>query len=163
MTTTTSWRVRARRALRRAYERGLRDGRTAAREEVTRPEISVRLPYREQPEVDVEFYDDAGDLLGNGTATLEPKVNASGIILTARATYTGTRGARVARLVVWIGDVQRVGIARNPMQLAAGDTLVISFNVRVGLNPGGFWWGDDIDPDLPPPSPELVNEQSWRR
>lgn len=163
MTTTTSWRARARRALRRAYERGLRDGRKAAKAEVTQPEISARLPYREQPELDVEFYDESGDLLGHGSATLQPKVNASGIIITATATYKGTRASRVARLMVWIGDVQRVGIARRPMELAAGDTLVISFNLRVGLNPGGFWWGEDIDPDLPPPSPELVNEQSWRR
>ncbi len=110
-------------------------------------------PFREKPEIDVEFHNPAGEPVGDTVAVLEVRINARGIVLHGSIRFTAPDNLIVGGYVVWIGD-QRMTAKMNSRDLQKGDTYCIEFDIPISLT-GEIDNRDRGPPEpVPPPVPQ---------
>jgi hypothetical protein len=114
-------------------------------------------PFRGKPEVDVEFFNVAGDSCGSSTVGLGLRINDRGILIISdtRVGFTAPRRMTLGGYRVWVGsDMLEAKI--DPVPLARGDTYLLALNlpIRIGRDIGHDPGRDHGPPRPNPPLPQ---------
>jgi hypothetical protein len=99
-------------------------------------QISTRLiegPFRAKPEVDIEFVDIDGNALAETVALVEPKINASGLVIEIHTMLSAPGEINIHGFNLWVGN-QFLPCRVEPRTLHKGDhaDLKIRFPIKLG-------------------------------
>lgn len=106
-------------------------------------------PFRADPEIDIEFFDDLGEIMGTSTAKMTVLINKFGLVVKGTSMFKTPRRAKVAKYTVWVGDTAMNGLIDPPRMMYVNDVYMQHFNIPITLKHDKPW----RDRMTPPPPP----------